>query len=123
VNPPSDLQHAAEIALADVVAGTGKRGWLTYEHQDNGRWMVVVSFGTAATGVFVEAGADWPELLAQLADGIQEAYIDDYSETWPPCPGHRHPVWPGVDDRTAVWACPVGEWQVPIGELAALRRD
>jgi len=123
VNPPSDLQRAAETALADIVAGTGKRGLLTYEHEGNSRWKVMVSFGTAETGVFVDAGADWPDLLAQFADGIQEAYIDDYWETWPPCPGHRHPLRPGVDGRTAVWACPASEWQVPIGELAAMRRD
>jgi hypothetical protein len=38
------------------------------------------------TGVFANVGQAWPDLLSTLADGLQEAYIDEFWEARPRCP-------------------------------------
>jgi hypothetical protein len=111
------LQRAAEVAAADIVAGMDTRVRLSYEDQGDGRWMVLARFGKGGTGVFANAGQAWPDLLATVADGLREAYIDEYWEARPRCPFHEHPLSATVDGDTAIWACPHGIWKRPIGGL------
>jgi hypothetical protein len=81
--------------------------------------MVLVRFGIAGTGVFANVGQAWPDLLATVADGLREAYIDDFWEARPRCPFHEHPLNATVDGDIAMWACPHGIWTRPIGSLTA----
>jgi hypothetical protein len=111
------LKRAAEVAAADVVAGMDRRARLSYEDQGDGRWMVLVHFGIAGTGVFANVGQAWPDLLATVADGLQEAYIDDFWEARPRCPFHEHPLLADVAGDIAIWRCPRGIWTRPIGSL------
>jgi hypothetical protein len=91
---------------------------LSYKDLGEGRWMVRASFAMAETGVFAHAGQAWPDLVATVADGLQEAYIDEFWEARPRCPFHEHPLDARVDGDTAIWACPHGIWKRPIGSLA-----
>jgi hypothetical protein len=111
------LKQAAELAAADIVAGMGKRAHLSYEDQGDGHWMVLAGFGAGGTGVFAQAGQAWPDLLATVADGLQEAYIDDFWEARPRCPFHQHPLLADVAGDIAIWRCPHGVWTRPIGSL------
>lgn len=111
------LQRAAEVAAADIVAGMGTRVRLSYEDQGDGHWMVLTWFRGGGTGVFANVGQTWPDLLSTVADGLQEAYIDEYWEARPRCPYHEHPLAATVDGDTAIWACPHGIWKRPIGSL------
>ena len=111
------LERAAELAAADILAGTGGRVWLSYEDIGNGQLMVRASFRVGGTGVFANVGQAWPELLSTVADGLQEAYVDEFWEARPRCPFHEHPLNATIDGDAAIWACPHGIWQRPIGAL------
>jgi hypothetical protein len=52
-----------------------------------------------------------------VADGLQEAYIDEYWQARPRCPFHEHPLSADVDGDIAIWGCPRGIWKRPIGSL------
>lgn len=117
VDPPTEFERAAEIAVADILAGMERRARLSYEDKGDGRWMVLVRFGQGGTGVFADTGQAWADLLSTVADGLQEAYIDDYWEARPRCPFHEHPLNATVKGDIALWACPHGIWKRPIGSL------
>lgn len=64
-----------------------------------------------------------PELIAAVADRVQEDIIEQLQErsatNWPPCPAHprNHPLRPAVVDGKAVWACTDGTPYATIGSL------
>jgi hypothetical protein len=63
--------------------------------------------------------ADGPELLALVADELQDAVMESLSGVWPVCPRHQFGAHPKVFDGQAVWWCSdraghvisaVGQW-------------
>lgn len=119
-SPPLLLQRAVELATADIDAAGPTGGVVSYERsaEADDAWLVWVVYPGGGTGFTARAGAEWPTLLAWVADNVQEAYIDTFWQTRPRCPFHGHPLRPINADGEAVWSCPAGEWRRPIGSLA-----
>jgi len=57
------------------------------------------------------------QLKRDLAERLQDAFVEEYGRPLPPCPGHQHPLTPEVRD-VAVWQCPYdpGHWSCRIGD-------
>ena len=75
-------------------------------------------------GVRVEKALSEPEMVAALADVVQEWVIGEIWRTaptnWPPCPyhPHTHPLLAVTAGDTAYWQCPVNQTLVAlIGSL------
>ncbi|MEV6606796.1 hypothetical protein [Kutzneria sp. NPDC051319] len=57
------------------------------------------------------------QLRRNLAERLQDVFIEEYGRPLPPCPGHEHPLVPEVRDA-AMWVCPndPGHWSCRIGD-------
>jgi hypothetical protein len=60
------------------------------------------------------------EVLADVAELVQEVVIDELQGAWPTCPGHPHPAEPAVVSGTAVWACMLRSRPVVIAGIGQL---
>jgi hypothetical protein len=53
-----------------------------------------------------------PEIgVARVAETVQELVMERsvyFGQSFPPCPDHAEPLWPGVVDGRAVWRCTRG---------------
>ncbi|QUQ70292.1 hypothetical protein [Kutzneria sp. CA-103260] len=61
--------------------------------------------------------ANVEQLRRDLAERLQDAFVEEYGRPLPPCPGHEHPLVPEVRE-VAVWQCPndPGHWSCRIGD-------
>jgi hypothetical protein len=76
-------------------------------------WLETDSFGIRLPEPDGSADA-----VAHVADRVQDEVMEEIVTTWPPCPGHQHPLAVGGDDTLALWVCPgEGALSVPIGSL------
>ncbi len=118
------INHALEILAQDLRA-TGLTGraravlpdnpdvvptaWLQYQN----------SFGHTSGIWSSQVTEDGPELLALVADELQDAVVEFLFGVWPVCPQHQLGAHPKVIDGQASWWCshgtghsiaPVGQW-------------
>ena len=63
------------------------------------------------------------QLQRDLAEKLQDAFVEEYGRPLPPCPGHEHALVPEVraspdEERRAMWICPYdpGHWSCRIGD-------
>lgn len=120
--PPPVLQRALELVANDLEPGGAPGITLSVEpgRDDTDAWIVRVS-GAAGSGGGSGFLLDrpFPELVAMLAELVQDHVIDEIWHEWPACPHHGHPLGIRFDGETAWWACgTVPDWRRAIGSLA-----
>ena len=79
--------------------------------------------GIHVGGFGLPGGHSADEVVAALADALQEAFLDEFIwGGWPTCPQHHtHPLQAVVVRGTATWSCPTDERVVSaIGALTEL---
>ena len=109
VDPPSDHPLLREVHRR-------------HEAEPDTLW-VYAADASAGVGIWIPEYDAWPEIVARVADAIQELIIE--SDTYwgtaiPPCPLHPNtPLWPNVVAGRAVWSCGTSGQppMIPIGEL------
>ena len=83
--------------------------------------------GIRGRGNFVPRGLSGAELVAWVADVLQEGLAETqggWGQARPPCPHHPHPVRPVVRDGQAWWVCErLGEplYRIGAGEVPSQR--
>jgi hypothetical protein len=77
------------------------------------------------TGLWIPPDAGDEELVASLADQLQEYVFPESHGAWgqarPPCPGHGHPARATMVGDHAMWACPDSEQ--PLARIGHHHRD
>lgn len=114
--PPS-LTDAVQLALMDLLTPDDEVD-VTYFESDSSpaARVIVLAFADGARAGFEVVTTEPPaEVLAAVADGIQQVLIDRFHEARPQCPNHGHPAVATVIDGAAVWRCPQTEDVCLIG--------
>ena len=122
---PSVLSLALKPVLADLVyAGALPIKVVAIQRDHGTRWEVVVAVGVGETGLFVDTDTPLEEIIASLADQLQEPLIEEAEAAVPKCPLHEHPLAAQVRSGQAWWECPKSSdaWSCLIGELAEAGR-
>lgn len=112
---PAALLTACALVGADVVREPraharlpGLRWWVGREDIDP-PGVLVVGMATDA-GMLFGSGVDTTlgeaELTARVAEAVQDHLTGYEWITWPACPGHDHPMRPGVIEGSPWWCCP-----------------
>jgi hypothetical protein len=121
-SPPPDLQRAVDLIAKDLEPGGTGGVAVAVEpgRVDDETWTLYVdSESGGGGGSGFEPDKPFPELVAELAELVQDRMIDVVWGAWPPCPVHGHPLMPQADDATAWWVCPSDEsWKAAVGTLA-----
>jgi hypothetical protein len=110
---PQPLRDGVRFALADLQQPTAvpfER--VTYEpdRETEQFGMLTVWFSDGSGGgLGLSVGNDRAEVIAEVADRIQEL-LQEEREAWgearPACPGHTHPAVAMTVEGTACWVCP-----------------
>jgi hypothetical protein len=124
---PQPVQEAVRLSLADLQQPAPvPLEIVRYQPDDaDARFgLLVVRFADGTgLGFGVTADGDRADLVANVADQLQEAFCqepDAWGEARPVCPGHTHPAFAVAIDGTACWVCPADGRPIGrIGERAA----
>lgn len=141
---------AAERVLRDVAATTQIRwNWCISVHEDEERFPEVPGGVTGMQiavhpnswapdrrqlpfpQLWLECAGNWaialpaPDGLADaivhVADKVREEVMEELCTTWPPCPGHGHPLEIDASRGSVTWVCPSrADVGVEIGSLTSL---
>lgn len=111
-----------ERIAQDLRSTTGRTLHLRLRPTSDGLWKIEVELDgiVVSRGQRVFLETDTEEALAELADYLQEAVLDEEVwGGWPICPDHRtHPLEATTDQtHIAVWKCPRGRVIARIGDL------
>lgn len=95
----ADLQHPKPVPLEKVIYEA--------DREDARFGVLTVWFADGGGGGFgLEAVSDRAEVIADVADNIQELFHEEreaWAEARPPCPGHAHPAAAETVNGTACW--------------------
>jgi hypothetical protein len=119
--PPAELRRAVELITSDLEPGGASGITLSVEpdREDNEMWMVYVRGPDGGGGSGFVLGQPFPELVAMLAELVQDQVIDSIWREWPACARHGHPLGIYSDDDAAWWVCGTDpSWRRAIGTLA-----
>lgn len=114
---PALLTNAVALALADLEEPSDGLVRVELEELEPGSWLTTAEFADTGAGnaVAIDELSD-SEVVARVAEVLQQAFIERAREARPPCPGHEHPMVAAVQDGQAIWRCPAGEdTTIPIG--------
>lgn len=120
-SPPAELSRAVELITSDLKPGgaSGTTVSVQPDREDNEMWMLYVRGPGGGGGSGFVLGKPFPELVATLAELVQDQVIDSIWHEWPTCPHHGHPLGISTDDDTAWWVCGTDpSWRRAIGTLA-----
>jgi hypothetical protein len=107
--PPARVGRAVALVARDLDPGGAPGIELTVEPDlgDSEAWMVFAHAKERSAGSGFLLDGRFSNLVATIADLVQEQVIDLIWSEWPRCPYHGHPLGARSDDDTAWWACPM----------------
>ena len=115
---PDRLMADADGLIRDLATTLG---W----SEGRARGLVAVFVTEPSLDLFDDVGSPpedpWPldRIVEELQEWVQESRTDT---AWPKCPIHpNHPLLIVEHEQPLRWACPAGEFSVPLGKLDASR--
>jgi hypothetical protein len=122
--PPARLLDALDRARRDLSRASGVDPEVTVFRVQDDVWRLTVTFPdgwVAGFEVLLDAS---DETLVKVADGLQDAFVENTRMPVPLCPGHQHPMRADHGGGCRGWFCPSeGTWRMAIGGYPSPGRD